>query len=138
MACDEKFANTIFLNGRLLGVFLRIPRNCRINTATNSGSRVYVNGSNDILVVWMYVDDLSIAQIAAAVYLNDTQAWYASNISQSMGSAYSDYSGSIDDNGDAFVIWTSYNSFSNLNVILGATAMLGTSTVWSDPFVILE
>jgi len=96
---------------------------------------VYANAVGDVVVVWPYVDQFGIGQIATSILLHGTTTWYTANISQSVGDARGhDQVCHIHENGSVLVNWTSIDDSTQTLQLMGATALLSTSTVWSAPF----
>lgn len=109
-----------------------------LSASFNQGTRVYKNNNGDVVVLWSYIDQYYNNQVAAALLVDDGPTWHVANISQSLGSAYTDYEAHVDENGDIMAVWTAYDTISGNNVVVGATVQVATSTVWSNPFVILK
>lgn len=109
-------------------------------SVTNNGVPTLTSNSvGDIIVTWTYLTNAGIGYVAAAILLHDTTTWYTATISDTNGSAqFADQLASLNSNGNALVTWTAYHADTNNNIVMGATALLSTSTVWSAPFEILN
>jgi len=109
-----------------------------VSAINNSAPSIAANALGDIVVTWMYIDSVGVSQIAASILFHGTTIWYSATVSNGRGSAsYADQVGSLNANGNAIVTWTAYRPETNTNEVLGVTALLSTSTIWSAPFVIV-
>ncbi len=101
----------------------------------NFTPEVYSNTIGDVVVLWTYIDEAGVCQLAASILLHGTMTWYTSNISQGVGDARArDQICYINENGSALVSWTSIDDALQTAQVLGVTSLLSTSTVWSAPF----
>jgi len=109
-----------------------------VSDVNNAGSRLFAGDNGDVVVVWQFVDQYGNGQIGTSVLLAGDTVWHSALISQGMGSAQNDYQVSISNNGEALIVWTAYNPFTNTFVTLGSAALLHTSFNWSAPFILVS
>lgn len=110
------------------------------STTNNQTPRLYTSVAGDVVVVWIFTDSNQVAQLCAATLLSGETTWHIANVSQSVGSAvFGDGFVSINNAGDALIVWSAQDLISGNTVILGSTTNLfNDPIVWSAPFVILQ
>lgn len=110
------------------------------STSGNSSPQLFTSAAGDVVVTWIYTDVNDVSQLAAATLLSGETTWDIVNVSQSVGTAYfGDSKVSINQNGDALIVWSAQDLISGATVILGSTTNIYDSNFeWSAPFVVLQ
>lgn len=102
--------------------------------------RLFANSAGDVIVLWVFTDSNGVAQLCASTLLAGESDWNSVNVSQSVGSAvFADGQVSINQAGDALIVWSAFDLITGATVILGSTTNIFEEDFeWSAPFVIAQ
>lgn len=124
-----------------IGTISTDPSTWMITTLSSSISQVgngapvlFSNSNGDVVVLWEYADTNSDNWLAASMLPFGATTWNTATISTSTEQAqFLDQRASLDNDGNVFITYTSYNS-NFVPQIRGVTAAMGTDTSYSAPF----
>lgn len=100
---------------------------------------MYANDNGDVVVEWTYASALDKWGVMTAILPVGTTTWNVNIITDNDDNAgYFDEKVTIDESGNIFATWTSFNTVSEEFEVRCAAGTVGVSTTWDAPQVLSQ